>query len=165
MTDPDNLVGTLFDCCFRAKPLPSLVRDWLIRGILASARRDQPLDESLGLSGPGRSTLQKRLQMVKRDAHLVQAFQSIAIDDRVSDWSRCTRLASEARRFSEFVWPQARRLAEPSPDWPAFKKSLWLASATDLPLPRSATRIRAIVLQNTGFSQNQAGAKILSRFI
>lgn len=163
--DADSKLGELLACCLEGGPLPAIVRGWLINGILDCARRDQPLDESLGLSGPGRPTLQKRLQMVKRDAHLVQAFEAVAVDDRVTDWTRCTRLASEAQRFSEVAWPKTRRLSAPDPDWPAFKKSLWLACATDLPLPKSASRIRAIVLQNTGFSQNANGSKILARFI
>ncbi|MBK9444396.1 MAG: hypothetical protein IPN53_25210 [Comamonadaceae bacterium] len=161
----DELLGDLLAACLGGGPLSPTVRNWLINGIVAAVRRDQPLDESLGLSGPGKPTLHRRIQMIRRDAHLVRACQSVALDGRVTDWQKCKRLASEARRFSQIIWPRTRRLAAPDPDWPAFKKSLWLACSTDLQLPTSATRIRAIVLQAGGFSQNECGSKILANLL
>lgn len=163
--DPDDLLGELFRCCMENHPLPSLVRHWLVKGILESLRKGEPLDQRLGLCGPGLPVTQHRILLLQRDLHLIAALSYMALADDVTDWQRCLRLAQEIQSFTQRTWPRARKFSEPDHHWPAFKKSLWHASMTGIALPTSAGSLRRILLKNAGCSWNDRGGKLLANFI
>lgn len=162
---PDDCLGNLLGALLFGQPLSASAREWAVRGILGSIRRREPLDTSLRLSGRGMDDLAVRLLRVLRDEHLVHALKSVALDDAVTDWRRCIRLAGEVRRFAADTWPKTKRLQAPPADWPAFKKSLWHAAATDCSLPQSARALQDALKRNGGFSQHKTGAKLLASFL
>lgn len=164
-TNPDDLLAELLDDLIHKRPVNAVSAWWLERGILRCIRRDQSLDESLGLSGPGRDTLHRRLMMVHRDHYLALAVHATALDEAVSTWERCKRLADQIKLFNQHTWPKTKYLASPLEDWPVFKKCLWSAAASDIALPESAYSLRRIVERKHDFSCNTRGAKLLSQFL
>lgn len=163
--EPDDLLGALMDDLWNGRPINPLSRWWLERGVLRSIRRGESLDAALGLSGVGKLSLQARLLLIRRNEYLAAAAEAVALDDSVTQWQRCIRLADEATRFMDATWPTTKRLASPPEDWPTFKKWLWFAACTDLGLPNSAGGMRSALLQNTPFSRNPVGAKLIAQFL
>lgn len=163
--DPDDLLGAMMHDLWNGRPVNPLSRWWFERGVLRSIRRGEPLDAALSLSGVGRLSLQARLLLIRRNEYLAAAAEAVALDDTVTQWQRCIRLADEAKRFMEATWPTTKRLAGPPEDWPTFKKWLWFAACSDLGLPNSAGGMRGALLQNTPFSQNPNGAKLIAQFL
>lgn len=165
LTDPDELLGNLFASTFRGTKLDAFTRGWLQRGILSALRKDIPLDRALGLARTGHSSLQSRYLMTRRNHHLIEALEAVALDSTVTEWQRCTRLAPEVRKFMQQTWPHYKRLANPPDAWPAFKKHLWHAAATDHQLPDTASGLRRVLLSNGGFSRNKTSGTFLSQFL
>lgn len=163
--NPDDLLAELLDDLLHKRPINRLSAWWLERGILSAIRRDQSLDESLALAGRGRDSLHRRLMMLRRNHYLNLAAQATAIDEDVTSWERCKRLADQIKRFKLQAWPKTRYLAGPPDEWPTFKKCLWAAAACDIALPESPYSIRKIVEQKGTFSCNNRGAKLLSQFL
>ncbi|MDO9072601.1 MAG: hypothetical protein Q7U73_05000 [Rubrivivax sp.] len=120
-----------------------MTREWLLKGVLASARHGLPLDEALCLAGGGARTLRRRLLTRRRDAHLAEALAAVALGDEPTDWERCRRLATEIRRFKAAVWPRARKWDAPPTDWPAWKAALFRAAQTGIELPDSPDALSA----------------------
>lgn len=162
--DPGDLLGELFASIFFHRPLNTFARWWLEKGILRAIRSGDRLDVALGLCAAGQDGLQRRLLMRQRNQHLAEALDGVAIDDQISSWQRCLRLAPEVRRFMR-TWPTTKKLSAPPADWPTYKKCLWRAACTDLALPESAHGLRRAVEQITGYSRNESGLKLLARFL
>lgn len=163
--NPDDLLGELFAATFYKRPLGPLTRWWLQKGILRAIRRNESLDEALSLKGSGRDTLQRRLLMMRRNQHLAEAIGATALDEQVSEWQRCLRLAPEVKRFMRMTWPKTMRLSAPPDDWPSFKKCLWHAACSDLSLPQSADGLRRVLEQSKGYSCKNSGATLLAQFL
>ena len=94
-TSPADMLGDLLGSLIDGRPVDASTREWAVRGILRAIRRDESLDLALGLAGAGKTRLQEQLLMIQRDQHLHAALQSVALDDGVSTWHRCQRLAIE----------------------------------------------------------------------
>lgn len=163
--DPDDLLGELFASLFYRRPMGVFMRGWLEKGILRAIRSGDSLDACLGLRASGQDSLQRRLLMRQRNQHLADALDAVALDDRVSRWQRCLRLAPEVRQFMSLTWRRTKSLSAPLDEWPTFKKCLWRAACTDLTLPETAHGLRHAVEQITGYSRNESGAKLLARFM
>ena len=164
-SDADDLLGSLLGDLIHGRPLNALSSHWLQKGILRAIRRGESLDTALLLIGAGKSTLQNRLLMVRRNAHLADAVESISLDANASTWERCCRLVPEVDRFVRYTWPTAKKRPAPPDDWPTFKKSLWNASCTDIGLPATACGLLNAFKQNTLYSRSKQGAKLLAQFL
>lgn len=167
-TDPDAMLADLLDSLMTDRPVHATTREWLITGILRAMRRCESLDVALRLQplGGGRSSsLQRRLLTLRRDAHLVQAIQGVALDDRVGTWERCRRLSAEIERFTRVDWPATRGLPTPPCAWPAFRAHLWWAFCCDVGIPESARRLRELCAQTGGCLPRKDWEKMLANFL
>jgi len=164
-TSPTDMVGDLLGALIDGRPVCDSTREWAVRGILRAIRRDESLDQALGLAGAGKTRLQARLLTIQRDQHLRAALQSVALDEGVGAWQRCQRLAIEADRFMRSTWPKTRRLSAPPAHWPAYTRHLWHAARTDTKLPTTAAALYGNLSRNGGFSQKATGGKLLATFL
>ena len=130
-------------------------------GILSAIRRDESLDQALGLAGTGKTRLQAQLLMLQRDERLCEALQLVALDESVSTWQRGQRLAPELRR----VMRETKRMSAPPEFWPAYKRALWHAARTDMKLPETASGLHKIVPRNGAFSGKKSGGKLLANYL
>lgn len=162
----DECAEMVLAACLGHEPLAPMAREWLMRGLLATARTDARLDEALGLTGGGRRTFRWRLLVRLRDEHLARAAQTVAADDQLPLWPRCQRLAPEVRRFLAVAWPRARRLPAAPEDWPAYRRALFDARCTGLSLPTSASGLRDACQRVAPYSlTRQAGTIRLIDFL
>ena len=161
---PDDLLGWLLRDLLDGVPVNAASREWMVAGILRAIRRSESLDSVLQLSGPGREPLQRRLLRARRDLHLLQALESVSLDPAVTSWAKCVRLAAEIRRF-DATWQRNKRRKTAPTEWPAFKRHLWDAAATDIPLPTSAHALRWILVTNQRTPHNKRGSTLLARFV
>jgi hypothetical protein len=164
-TSPADMLGDLLASLIDGRPVDDTTREWAVRGILSAIRRDESLDLALGLAGTGKTRLHDQLLMIQRDEHLHAALQSVALDDGVSTWQRCQRLAIEADRFMRSTWPKTKRLSAPPDHWPEYARHLWHAARTDTRLPTTASGLYGNLSRNKGFSQKATGGKLLSKFL
>jgi hypothetical protein len=138
---------------------------WLADGIARAVRRGDRLDASLGLAAPGQDSMQRKLLAILRNGFLVDAISSVAIDARISEWSRCKRLAPLLRHFVADVWPRVRMLSGPPCDWPTWKRSTFYAAQTDLDLPTSVRGLHDIVKSTRLYSSHRRAATLLTHLL
>ena len=138
-------------------------REFVLSAIEAAVRRDEPIHSSMGLSGSGQyGSLQAGLLLVKRNHHLLEAFESVSLNDGELDHTRCRRLSIEIARFMSREWPQAKRRVDPDPTWPMWKVSVFRAAQTGLHIELAPNTLNAIVQASRGFSPNGRGTKVLA---
>jgi len=159
------MLGDLLGAMIEVRPVAVTTREWITVGILNAIRRDEPLDQALGLAGTGKTRLQAQLLMLQRDEHLCAALQLVALDESVSTWQRCQRLAPELRRFMCDTWPKTKRLSAPPDSWPAYKRQLWHAACTDTKPPESASGLFKIASRNGPFSGKKTGGRLLANYL
>lgn len=164
-TSPADMLGDLLDALIEVRPVAATTREWIVTGILSAIRRDESLDQALGLAGTGKTRLQAQLLMLQRDERLCEALQLVALDESVSTWQRCQRLAPELRRFMREAWPKTKRMSAPPEFWPAYKRALWHAARTDMKLPETASGLHKIVPRNGAFSGKKSGGKLLANYL
>ncbi len=164
-TSPADMLGDLLDALIEVRPVAPTTREWIVIGILRAIRRDESLDQALGLAGTGKTRLQAQLLMLQRDEHLCEALQLVALDECVSTWQRCQRLAPELRRFMRETWPMTKRMSAPPESWPAYKRAIWHAARTDMKLPETASGLHKIVPRNDAFSGKKTGGKLLANYL
>lgn len=164
-SNPDDLLGELLADLMHGRPLNPLTRHWLLKGVLRAIRRGESLDTALMLNGAGKATLQNRLLMIRRNEHLAAAVAAVSLDADVSTWERCCRLAPEVVFFVNDIWPKAKKRLAPADDWPTFKKRLWDAACTDMPLPATPGGLFSAIKQTPVFSPSKQGAKLLAQFL
>lgn len=162
---PADKLGALLAALIDDRPVDAVTREWAVRGILSAVRRDESLDQALGLAGTGKTRLQEQLLMFQRDQHLFAALGAVALDDSVSAWQRCQRLAVEIDRFMRGTWPRSKRLAAPPAHWPEYTCHLWRAARTDTRLPATASGLYGILSRNGGFLEKGTGAKLLANYL
>lgn len=162
---PDDCLGNLLAHLALDQPLSASTREWATRGILQTIRRREPMEAALRLAGPGLEDLGARLARIQRDQYITQALAAVALDDGITDWQRCTRLAPLVARFTADIWPKTKRLHAPPDTWPEYKKALWHAAATDCTLPESPRALLDVLKRNGGFSPHKTGAKLLATFL
>lgn len=164
-TSPADMLGDLLAALIEVRPVAATTREWIVIGILRAIRRDESLDQALGLAGTGKTRLQAQLLMLQRDEHLCEALQLVALDECVSTWQRCQRLAPELRRFMRETWPMTKRMSAPPESWPAYKRAIWHAARTDMKLPETASGLHKIVPRNDAFSGKKTGGKLLANYL
>lgn len=163
---PVARLASLLDSLFHHQPITPDVREWLLKAFLHYLHHggEYPLDRFLGLApiDAGTSSLSTRLGLLKRNLHLAAALRSIALDESVTGWGRCRRLAGEIAKFEGRVWKLYRRLPEPPDNWPEWQQDLFRAYQTGMRIPRTAHGLYAIVNQIDGVSFNAPGVKLLA---
>jgi len=162
--DPADNLAELFSAVCEGRLPHLLAKRWFIMGVLRVAREGEQLDRALGLKGDGIRTLQRRLMMVRRDRHLRAALQAVALTDGLSDWARCQRLAPLVVGFMR-TWRSTRRLTDPAPDWPAWKREVFRAAQCDIPLPRTAGGLRDVLVRTSPCSLNDGKDNLLARYL
>lgn len=130
-----------------------------------SVRRGDSLDETLGLAAAGKRSLQRRLLTLQRDQYLCAALAAVCIDENLSGWQRCKRLAPLIMKFDALDWKRARRALHPPSDWPSWKQALFRAAQTDIPLPTTPERLYQIMKSAPQDSFSRKGAMLLTRYL
>ena len=141
-------------------------REWLVRGVLQSLRRDEPLDAALGLrpqQGGRDCSPSIRLRRFVRDSWLCRASDLIDPTRAQPPGERSVRLADAIKAFSRFDWPRTKYTGSPPDDWHGYRKALWYASATDLPLPESANRL-GVICKRAGCLQNEVDLTLAANY-
>ena len=163
---PEARLASLLDSIFHNQPITPDVREWLIKAFLHYLHHggEYPLDRFLGLApiDAGKSSLSTRLGLLKRNLHLVDSLHNIALDDSVSNWGRCQRLAGEISKFESRTWKLYKHLLDPPSDWPAWQQALFLAYKTGLRVPQTPHALHNIINQVDGVSFNAPGVKLLA---
>jgi hypothetical protein len=108
---------------------------WLKDGIFKYMRDDNQLslDRSLGLAVCGSRHASTQLTNRVRNHYLILAINHISLDDELSDWARCMRLADQVKRLCP-VWT-AHEVKISDRNWPAWKIYLHQAWLTDVGIP------------------------------
>lgn len=163
--DPASLIGDLFAHLAIGNVLPAESRELLVIAILRAIREGESIDAAIGLSAAGVRTLRTQLLMLKRDRALLTALGAVALDQEVSNWERCRRLAPLLRRFVAVARPMAGRMSAPPVDWPEWKKAAFAAMTTGLDLPTSARGLDNVVKRMRGYSLRETGANLLARYL
>ncbi|OGT17902.1 MAG: hypothetical protein A3J49_04380 [Gallionellales bacterium RIFCSPHIGHO2_02_FULL_57_16] len=163
---PVARLASLLDSLFHSQPITPDVREWLIKSFLHYLHHggEYPLDRFLCLApiDAGTTSLSTRLGLLKRNLHLAAALRSIALDESVTGWGRCQRLAGEIKKFEGRLWKLYRQLPEPPNNWPEWQQDLFRAYQTGVRIPRTAHGLYAIVNQIDGVSFNAPGVKLLA---
>lgn len=163
--DGADVIGNLLAHLVESHPIDPLTSEAIVIAILRAVRRGESLYEAFGLSAAGRRSLQRRLLTLQRDRHLIEAVSACALDESLSTWMRCKRLAPLIRQFVRAEWPRVRRLAQPLSDWPEWKHALFLAARSDIPLPQTPERLYQITKAMTPDSFQRKGAMLLSCYL
>lgn len=163
---PEARLACLLECLFHGHSIPPDVREWLIKALVHYLRHggSEPLDRFLGLApiNPGERSLSTRLSLLKRDLHLVNALEKIALDDTVSDWERCLRLEREISVFEAHGWKLYKHCIFPPEFWPGWKKELFSAFQSSARVPRTARRLNDVLKQVREVSLPTPGIKLLT---
>jgi hypothetical protein len=163
---PVARLASLLDSLFNNQPISPDTREWLLKAFLHYLHHggEYPLDRFLGLApiDAGTSSLSTRLGLLKRNLHLVASLRNIALDDSVTGWGRCQRLAREITKFEGRTWKLYRQLPEPPESWPEWQQDLFRAYKTGLRVPRTAHALHGIVKQIEGVSFNSPGERLLA---
>ena len=161
--DGIEAVGLLLAHCETGQPMPPEARQHLAGAIRHCAVTGDRLDRALGLADAGMRSLQTRLALHRRNQHLLDAVRSVALDEGVSDWQRCKRLAPLVTAFAAGREYRATRYAPAPPDgWAAWKRHTWRALATDAGLPSSARQLYEIVRRADAYSLHDRGVNLLA---
>ena len=158
-----DAVGLLLAHCETGQPLPPEARQHLAGAIRHCAVTGDRLDRALGIASAGMRSLQTRLALQRRNHCLRDAVRAVALDERLSDWQRCKRLAPLAVAFAaSHEYRSTRYGCEPPAGWPGWKKHIWYALATDTGLPTSARQLYDIVRQADAYSLHGKGLNLLA---
>lgn len=163
---PVARLASLLDSLLHSRQISADVREWLITSFLHYLHHggEYPLDRFLGLApiDAGTSSLSTRLGLLKRNLHLAASLRSIALDEAITRWGRCQRLAGEVAKFEGHVWKLYRHLPMPPESWPHWQQDLFRAYQTGVRIPRTAHGLHAAVNQIDGVSFNAPGVKLLA---
>lgn len=163
---PESRLASLLDSLITGETMSEDVRHWLIKAFVHYLRHGgaEPLDRFLGLApiNAGERSLSTRLALLKRDLHLVQSLDKIALDTTVSDWERCLRLEREIPSFEAHAWKLHKHCVFPPASWPEWKKELFCAFQSSSRMPRTARRLNDILKQVREVSLPSPGIKLLT---
>ena len=162
---PADHMAEVLDAAASGRAIRLDAARWLVGGIGAAVRRGDTLDAALGLSSPGRRSLQRQLLTLTRNAHLVRALRLVSVDEDLGTWPRCERLAPLVAAFMATAWPRVRRLDHVPGDWPAWRVALFHAARTDLDLPRTAGGLFALAQQASACCPSERPAMLLARLL
>lgn len=158
--DPNDHLLEVLAATWQRRPLHPLTAYWLQRGVVHTFRTGDSLDSALGLSAVGRRSAQRQLAMTVRDMHLKAALAAVVVNQDVSTWERCRRLAPLAAGFM-VDWKRHRVLAHAPASWPAWKRHVFLAAQCDLALPTSPRGLRDVAQRTPLYSLNDGKENML----
>lgn len=145
----DNLFF-LLDLLFSDEDLKpsSTSYQWLRSGILKCITQGDggSLDRALGLAVCGSRHISYQLKLRVRNAYLVESVKLIALNERVSDWERCKRLALKLNQLAAF-WDAHPRVLS-FDNWEGWKVNLYNAWAIGCGLPTTARGLYAVIENN-----------------
>ncbi len=163
---PEARLASLLDSLFSGHPITPDVREWMIKAFLHYLHHGgaEPLDRFLGLApiDAGKRSLSTRLALLKRDLHLAEALDAIALDASVTAWERCLRLEREIPTFEAHAWRLYRHCPISPDGWPEWKQALFAAFQSSPRVPRTARRLNDILKQVRGISFRSPGVKLLT---
>lgn len=163
---PVMRLTSLIDIVFYNQPITPDVREWLLKAIRHYLHHggEYPLDRFLGLAPieAGTSSMSTLLGRFTRNHYLVKALHKISLDNSVTRWGRCQRLAGEVAKFEGRTWKLYRHLPEPPENWQAWQQDLFRAYKTGVRMPLTAHALHGILKQNDGVSFNSPGEKLLA---
>lgn len=165
--DADDLLAELVEALRERRPLDPLVNEWLQRGVYSLVRGESAgsLDVALGLTRNGAESTPGRVRRIKRDLHLVRALRGVVVDDSVSGWTRCVRLAPLVRSFLANTWPRVRNLQDVPDGWPAWKRELFRAAQTGIALPGTARGLHKALNEAPGCFVHTRKARVLAQLL
>lgn len=162
----EERLAALLDFLVEEKPMPIEIRRWLLQAFIhfLSHGGAEPLDRFLGLSpiNAGERSLSTRLSLLKRDLALCGVLENIALNDDVTDWTRCVRLSKEISRFECDVWPIYKSQITPPDEWPKWKKSLFDVFKVGARVPRTPQALYGILKQIREISFRSPTVKLLA---
>lgn len=162
MADGAEVLACLLGHCEHGEPLPIEARSHLAAAIRRCALTGDSLDTCLGVSAPGRRTLQTRIATQIRNEFLIIAVAVVALDETLSMWQRCRRLAPLLDRFQTTNWKKTRYQDAPPANWPLWQKCAWHAASTDVALPTSERQLYDAVRGAGVYSPHERGVKLLA---
>jgi hypothetical protein len=166
--EPLEMLGDLLGSLIDGRTPYATTNQWFRTGVVRALRDDLPLEQALGLVSPdgGRGgTLARQARMLQRDEHLRHALRLVAIDDEVSTWRRCVRLAEEIERFQRADWPAYRHRDCPPDHWTPLRWALWSALRVGLGVPISPEGLHRIAKQTPGCFESGACLKVLTQYL
>jgi hypothetical protein len=122
---------------------------WLDNGILKYMvdGGESTLDKSLGLAVCGSRHASTQLANRVRNHYLILAINHISLDDELSDWAKCGRLAEQVNKLCPF-W-QTHKVKVTDINWPTWKVYLHQAWLTDIGIPGTARGLYSVKENST----------------
>lgn len=163
--DPVELLAELCHVleCGEDRQGGEAARLWFLNGVRRAMSERCGLDRALGLSGAGLRRLQARAWQVRRDALVAQAAEAVALDQDLTEWARCQRLAEEVAHLHR-AGGRVRGLADPPAEWPACRQYLFRASKLCGSLPQTAEGLRLALKRNRAYSLRTASMMMLADY-
>ncbi len=162
---PVDQLGEVFEALATGRALQPQAVQWLLQGIASAVRRGDSIDAALGLAAPGRRSLQRQLQTLRRDHHLLRAIELVGFSEDLTAWKRCTRLAPLIRSFCANAWPSSKYLDVAPLEWAPWKIEVFHAARTDIKLPTSARQLYDLVQAGARCSPHRRKAMLLARLL
>lgn len=123
---------------------------WLKKGILRYIKDERlSLDKSLGLAVCGSRHISTKIAQNLRNHYLIQAVRNISLNNELSDWARCVRLAAQANRLCHF-WDTQKNISL-DPGWESWKSHLFKAWDVGIGVPTTARGLYR-VMENSIYS-------------
>lgn len=161
-----RILADLLVSMIEGNAVSPVAREWLVKGALAYVRGEaDSLDAALGLSSSGRRHLRTVALHSARDRLLLDALDCIALDEAVSTWERCQRLAAEVRKLIPLWDRHYANQASAAADWPTWKKSLFMAWRTGIDVPRTANGLQAATKRTPHYSFCYSSMTMLEPYI
>jgi len=151
----DNHLARLFVALEGERKIPADTSAWLLNGLreFINGRGKTNLCTCLELRARGRESVGAQLGRAERDRWIAEAFLSVTVDIRSSNWERAKRLAREVNLFESSAWPRLRSSnIEPEN---GFKRYLFLAFKTGITVPSSPRRLLDIATNHPVFISNK----------
>lgn len=167
-TTPDEMLADLLFALMDGREPAVTTREWFTRHTLRALRRDEPLDQALGLTNPSggaSASLSRRLRLLRRDEFLALALDAVALDDGLGLWTRCVRLADEIARFKRTEWVATRYLPRAPEHWPVARAMVWQALRCDVGIPETAKGLYGAFRARGACFEEQRGATLLGSYI
>ncbi len=154
MTGNDFIIFLLSDL-LNGGDITTVSREYLLKNLLRYARGQSPsLDAAFGLTYAGQRRVSTQLITFNRDLYLSRAAEHIALDARVSTWQRAGRLADELSKLLP-IWKKQYgrgKVARPDPEWPIWRRMLFMAWRFDSSIPCTQRRIYDLLQGINGYS-------------
>lgn len=162
--DPADNLAELFSAVQQGRRPHMLAARWFTMGVLRAIREGDSLDGALGLKAAGVPSLKRRFLTMRRDGHLCAALRAVALEDGLSDWARCQRLAGLLPGFAR-AWVHAQRMPEPPADWPTWKCEVFRAAQCGIGWPQSAGGLHALLQRTPPYSLKTDPGNMLARYL